>query len=300
MYDDCSLRIVQTSRRITLPLLSGRTIGVTRHEGRTALVTGAAQGLGLGIVRRLVSDGARVVALDVKGQTLRDACREFGDSVLPVAGDVADESVCADAVQAAVNHFGSIDLVAANAGIALARPFLEIDAEHWRRHQSINVDGAFWCLLHAARAMQGRPGSMVVTCSVNAFDVEETMTAYNVSKGALMTLVRSAAIDLGRHGIRVNGVAPGVIDTPITTMIVQNEELAPSYLKSIPLGRFGEPRDVADVVSWLLSDEARYVTGQTIVVDGGQTLGIPGELDTSFSEREPMEEPPVSPDPSES
>ena len=256
-----------------------------RHEGRTALVTGAAQGLGLGIVRRLVSDGARVVALDLKGSELHEVCGDFGDSVLPIVGDVADEDVCADAVTTAVEHFGSIDLVAANAGIALARPFLDMDAEHWRRHQRINVDGVFWCLLHAARAMQGRSGSMVVTCSVNAFDVEETMTAYNVSKGALMTLVRSAAIDLGRYGIRVNGVAPGVIDTPITTMIVKNEVLAPSYLKTIPLGRFGEPSDVADVVSWLLSDEARYVTGHTIVVDGGQTLGIPGELDTSFSEQ---------------
>ena len=258
-----------------------------RHDGKVALVTGAAQGIGLGIVCRLVADGARVVALDVKEEELTEVCSEFGDAVVPVVGDVADESVCSAAVARCVQEFGSIDLVAANAGIALARPFLQLDAEHWRRHQSINVDGAFWCVLHAARAMAdvGRPGSMVITCSVNGFDVEETMTAYNVSKGALLTLVRSAAIDLGRHAIRVNGIAPGVIDTPITAMIVKNPDLAPNYLKTIPLGRFGEPSDVADVVSWLLSDEARYVTGQTVVVDGGQTLGITGELDTSFSEK---------------
>jgi len=260
---------------------------VGRHAGKVALVTGAAQGIGLGIVRRLADDGARVVALDVKQQELVRACSEFGAAVIPLFGDVADESVCAAAVARCVAEFGGIDLVAANAGIALARPFLELDAEHWRRHQSINVDGAFWCVLHAARAMSaaGTSGSMVITCSVNGFDVEETMTAYNVSKGALLTLVRSAAIDLGRHGIRVNGIAPGVIDTPITTMIVKNPDLAPDYLKTIPLGRFGEPSDVADVVSWLLSEEARYVTGQTVVVDGGQTLGITGELDTSFSEK---------------
>ncbi len=258
-----------------------------RHDGKVALVTGAAQGIGLGIVCRLVADGARVVALDVKEEELTEVCAEFGDAVVPVVGDVADESVCSAAVARCVEEFGSIDLVAANAGIALARPFLQLDPEHWRRHQSINVDGAFWCVLHAARAMAdvGRPGSMVITCSVNGFDVEETMTAYNVSKGALLTLVRSAAIDLGRHAIRVNGIAPGVIDTPITAMIVKNPDLAPNYLKTIPLGRFGEPSDVADVVSWLLSDEARYVTGQTVVVDGGQTLGITGELDTSFSEK---------------
>jgi NAD(P)-dependent dehydrogenase (short-subunit alcohol dehydrogenase family) len=92
-------------------------------------------------------------------------------------------------------------------------------------------------------------------------------------------LVRSAAIDLGSYGIRVNGIAPGVVDTPIAALVVHNPDVAPSYLKTIPLGRFGEPRDIADVVAWLASNQARYVTGHTVVIDGGQTLGIMGNME---------------------
>jgi 3-oxoacyl-[acyl-carrier protein] reductase len=105
------------------------------------------------------------------------------------------------------------------------------------------------------------------------------MAVYNVTKAAVWAFVRSAAIDLARHGIRVNGVAPGVADTPLAALVVRNEQLAPQYLRSIPLGRFAQPVDIANAALFLASDEAAYVTGQTIVIDGGQTLGIPGELE---------------------
>ncbi len=101
----------------------------------------------------------------------------------------------------------------------------------------------------------------------------------DVTKAAVWTFIRSAAMDFARYGIRVNGVAPGVVDTPIAALVVHNPELAPQYLKSIPLGRFGQPADVANAVAFLASDDASYITGHTIVVDGGQTLGIPGDLE---------------------
>ena len=251
-----------------------------RHQDRVALVTGAAQGIGRAICARLIDEGAHVVAVDVKAAALTQTAAELGSGCHSVVADVSLEEDCARAVQACIDRFGAIDLLAAHAGIAEPRPFLEIDAAHWRRHMAINLDGAMYCAVHAARAMvsRGRPGAIVYTASINGFHVEETMTAYNVTKGALLNLVRSTAIDLGQYGIRANGVAPGVVDTEIATLVVHNPDLAPSYLKTMPLGRFGQPDDIAAAVSWLASDEASYITGQTLVIDGGQTLGITGGL----------------------
>ena len=130
----------------------------------------------------------------------------------------------------------------------------------------------------------GRPGAIICTASINAWFVEETMAVYNLTKAGVWVFVRSAAIDLARHRIRVNGVAPGVVDTPLAKLVVQNPTLAPEYLKSIPLERFALPRDVANCVLFLASDEAGYVTGQTIVIDGGQTLGIRVDLEQAAEE----------------
>jgi NAD(P)-dependent dehydrogenase (short-subunit alcohol dehydrogenase family) len=145
----------------------------------------------------------------------------------------------------------------------------------------VNVDGTMYLTRAAARAMvdAGSAGAVVCTTSINAWFVEETHAVYNVTKAAVWNFVRSAAMDLARHGIRVNGVAPGVVDTPIAELVVHNPELAPRYLKTIPLGRFGQPSDVAAAVLFLASSDAAYITGQVVVVDGGQTLGIPGDLE---------------------
>jgi len=254
---------------------------VKEEREQVALVTGAGQGIGRAITERFVRDGMRVVAFDRNGDALADVAKALGPRVVTVVGDVVSEEDVLSVVQRAVDEFGGLDVVAAHAGIAEPRSFLDLDFEHWHRHMAVNVDGVFAFLLYGARAMVrlGRPGSMIVTASINGFFVEETMTSYNVSKGALMTLVRSAAIDLGGYGIRVNGIAPGVVDTPIAALVVHNPDVAPSYLKTIPLGRFGEPSDIADVVAWLASDQSRYVTGHTVVIDGGQTLGIMGNME---------------------
>jgi NAD(P)-dependent dehydrogenase (short-subunit alcohol dehydrogenase family) len=258
---------------------------MARHTGKVALVTGAGQGIGRAVTSRLLAEGASVVALDVNRSTVERVASELGPLCHAVVADVSDAAACEGAVAETVGRFGSIDILVAHAGIAEPRPFLDIDPAHWRRHMAINLDGALYCAVPAARAMvaAGHGGSIVFTASVNGFDVEETMAAYNVTKGALLTLVRSAAIDLGKYGIRANGVAPGVVDTPIAALVVHNPEIAPGYLRTIPLGRFGEPDDIASVVSWLASSEAAYVTGQTLVVDGGQTLGIMGDLESSAS-----------------
>jgi len=254
---------------------------MTRFTGKSVVVTGAAQGIGLAIVAGFLDEGASVVALDSNVERLTSAVSSLGPRCVPFAGDVSVRADCARAVELCVSQFGRIDVMCAHAGIAEPLALLDMSEDHWRRHLAVNVDGTMHCVVEAGRAMaaDGGGGAIVCTSSVNAWFVEETHAVYNVTKAAVWALVRSAAIDLAAHGIRVNGVAPGVVDTPLAELVVHNAELAPQYLKTIPLGRFAQPADVASCVRFLASDEAAYVTGHTIVIDGGQTLGIPGSLE---------------------
>jgi 3-oxoacyl-[acyl-carrier protein] reductase len=251
-----------------------------RFEGKGVVVTGAAQGIGLGMAERFLEEGAGVVAFDRNGARTAEEAQRLGGRYMPFTGDVSSHDDCRDAVALCVERFGAIDVMCAHTGIADPRPLLEETDEHWHRHMAVNVDGVMFCTVEAARAMvaAGRPGAIVCTSSINAWHVEETMAAYNVTKASVWAFIRSAAIDLGRHGIRVNGVAPGVADTPLAALVVQNEQIAPQYLKTIPLNRFALPLDIANAALFLASDEAAYITGQTLVIDGGQTLGITGDL----------------------
>jgi NAD(P)-dependent dehydrogenase (short-subunit alcohol dehydrogenase family) len=255
---------------------------MSRFTGQGVVVTGAAQGIGLGIVTRFLAEGAGVVAFDRNAAALDSAVASLGPRCVAVTGDVADRADCRAAVAACVREFGRIDVMCAHAGIADPLALLEMTDEHWRRHMAVNVDGTMHCIVEAARAMvPAGGGAIVCTSSINAWFVEQTHAVYNVTKAAVWALIRSAAIDLAEHRIRVNGVAPGVVDTPLAALVVQDAVLAPEYLKTIPLGRFADPADIAGCVAFLASADAAYITGQTIVIDGGQTLGIPGSLEDS-------------------
>lgn len=253
---------------------------MSQFGGKGVVVTGAAQGIGLAIVRRFLDEGAFVVAFDRNAEQLQSAASSLGGRCIQFVGDISIHDDCRRAVEMCVTEFGRIDVMCAHAGIADPLALLDMTDEHWRRHIAVNVDGTMYCLVEAARAMaKSHGGAIICTSSINAWYVEETHAVYNVTKAAVWALVRSAAIDLASHGIRVNGVAPGVADTPLAALVVHNAELAPEYLKSIPLRRFAKPSDIADCVAFLASDQASYITGQTIVIDGGQTLGIPGSLE---------------------
>lgn len=244
------------------------------EQRRVAMVTGAANGIGRAIVDRFLADGLAVVAVDVDRAALAALEHEVDPARLTLApADISVRAEVAAAVRAALDRFGRLDVVAANAAIADGQPFLEIDERSWRRIIDVNVNGTFFCVQEAARAMTASGGAIVVTSSTNAWFVEANLAHYNASKGAVVALMRSAALDLARFGIRVNAVEPSMVKTR-AAFVTQDPVGAPRYLERVPLGRFAEPWEIAAAVAFLASDQAGYVTGQTLVLDGGLTLGI--------------------------
>lgn len=253
------------------------TSGSGRLAGRTAAITGASTGIGRGIAELFVREGARVAIMARHADALERAAAEIREpeQVVVVPGDVADPGDAQRLVDTAVDRFGRLDAFVANAGIHRVVPFLETGLDTWDEIFRTNVRGAFLTCRAAAAAMAGQAGggSIVVVASTNAVVAEAGMAAYNSSKAALVLLARSMAVDLASHGIRVNVVAPGTIVSEITRPMLE----AGFGFGSVPLGRIGEPIDVAWPVLWLASDEAAYVTGATLVVDGGQ-IAINGDL----------------------
>ena len=242
------------------------------------LVTGGAHGIGRAVAARFAAAGAGVVILDLDLEQAQRTAAELGDRVLACGGDVSRREDIRAAVGTCVESFGGLDCLVAVAGIADVRPLLDVTDEDWTRVIDVNLNGVFRCTQEAGRVMAERGGgSIVVIASTNAFWVEQNLAAYNTSKGGVVAFVRSAALDLAPHGVRVNAVAPGVVRTRISDWVIDDPELGPQYLDKIPLRRFGEVEDVASSVAFLASREASYITGHTLVLDGGQTLGVPLE-----------------------
>ena len=247
-----------------------------RFAGCVALVAGGTQGIGRGVATRLHAEGASVVVAGREVEPGRevagalDAARP--GSALFVAADVAQIASVRALIAGTLERFGRLDVAVVNAGMVKAEPFLTDDETTWEATLATNLSGAYYCVREAARVM--KPGSsIVVTASTNSFWMERDLAVYNISKAGVAGLVRTAALDLAPLGIRVNAVAPGLIRTRMTTAITDNSGNATPYLATIPLGRFGEPADIAAAVSFLASGDADFVTGAFLLVDGGQTLG---------------------------
>jgi NAD(P)-dependent dehydrogenase (short-subunit alcohol dehydrogenase family) len=251
-----------------------------RFTGRAAVVTGGARGIGGAVVEQLLREGGAAVIADIDGEEAERTAKRLSETapgrVAALRCDVSRREDVRAAVALALKRFGRLDVMVSHAGIADVEPFLEQDEGSFAKMLAVNVTGAFLCIQEAARVMRERGGgSIVVTGSTNAFWIESNAAAYNASKGGVVALMKSAALDLAPYGIRVNSVAPGLIRTRLTTYVTDIPQNAADYLKNIPLRRFGEPADVADAILFLASDQSRWITGTDIAVDGGQTIGTP-------------------------
>ena len=232
--------------------------------GKTAVVTGGANGIGWASASALAAGGARVWIFDLAREQPAEAGARLGGDGLAV--DVTSR----ESLDSAFARSGAPDIVVANAGTAIEHDFFDLPADAWDRTLAVNLTGAFHTLQAAARAMKPRGGSIVLTASTNSFDGEARLTAYNASKAGLLGLVHTAANELGPYGIRVNAVCPGLIRTRLTQRHFDTPSVVKPYFQHIALGRGGEPEEVGNAIAFLASGLASFITGTTLVVDGGQ------------------------------
>ena len=246
-----------------------------RLAGKVAVVTGSAQGLGRACAERFLADGAKVVIGDINATNLAATAKELGDAdnVVAVEADVTKRTDVERLVAAAVEKFGRLDIMLNNAGIARSQAFLDITDADFDDVLGVNLRGAFFGVQAAARQMiaQGGGGVILNMSSINALLANPNLATYAMSKGGMNQLTSVAAVALAPLGIRVAGIGPGTILTEmVAKSIFSSDDARKTVLSRTPIGRCGEPSEVASVAAFLASDDASYITGQTIYPDGGR------------------------------
>ncbi|GGD29983.1 SDR family NAD(P)-dependent oxidoreductase [Aureimonas glaciei] len=252
-----------------------------RLSGKVAIVTGGAKGIGRAIAERYLAEGASVMIADIDAAAGEKAVEDLAEvgTVAFTATDVSDAAAVARLVAACEERFSRIDILVNNAGIVHKADFLELDEADFDRVLRVNLKGAFLCGQAVARHMVesvkrgGTPGTIVNMSSVNAVFALPDQVGYSVSKGGVNQLTKTMALSLAPFGIRVNAIGPGSIMTDLLAAVASDKGAEARILSRTPLGRIGDPSEIASVATFLASDDASYVTGQTIYADGGR-LGL--------------------------
>ena len=243
-------------------------------RGKVAIVTGAGSGIGRAIALRLAEEGARVVASDVDLRSAEETATEIQEGrgeTIALQVNVGSQTDVAAMVSRALEQWAQVDILVNNAGVSGEFPFLDMAEAEWDRVLNINLTGAFLCGQAAARAMVqgGRGGRIINIASVNAEVAGAGLAHYCASKGGLRMLTKVMALELAPHGINVNAVAPGIVNTPLTAKSLQEPAKRRALMAHVPLGRVGQPEDVAHAVLFLASEKASFITGTILFVDGG-------------------------------
>ena len=247
-------------------------------ENKVAIVTGGARGIGLAVAKRFIDDGARVVIADVDENAGKEAIEAITseDQARFFHCDVTDRLGVRNLMAETVDVFGRVDILVNNAGIVHGADFLELEEEDFDRVLNVNLKGFFLCGQAVAKRMVkqiedgGDPGTIINMSSVNAVFAIANQVPYTVSKGGIAALTKVMALSLAKHGIRVNAIGPGSIMTDILASVAGDPEARRKILSRTPLGRIGEPSEIAAIASFLASDDASYITGQTVYADGGR------------------------------
>ena len=253
---------------------------MTAVSPKVALVTGAARGIGLAVARRFLADGFRVALLDIEGELLAKSVAALAnpDATLALICDVSDANAVACAFAEIERRFGRLDALVNNAGVAVFAPLMETSDADWSRVLAVNLTGPFLCTKAAVPLMRRHGGGAIVNItSISGLRASTLRSAYGSSKAGLAHLTKQLAVELAELGIRVNGVAPGPVDTAMAKA-VHSAEIRADYHDAIPLNRYGLEEELAEAVFFLCSDRASYITGQILAVDGGfdaAGIGLP-------------------------
>jgi meso-butanediol dehydrogenase / (S,S)-butanediol dehydrogenase / diacetyl reductase len=247
----------------------------SRFEGKVAIVTGGVSGIGASVTARLLAEGATVVAVDVSEKSIaafREQHPNAGSALDTRALDVTDSAAVTALVDDVVATHGRLDILVPNAGIGGYGGVSEVDDATWRAVISVDLDGVFYIARAALPHLIESKGAIVSTASISGMGGDSRMAVYNAAKGAVINLTRSMAVDYGHQGVRVNAVAPGPVATPLLRPILaEKKDVSQAYAERIPLGRVAEPDEIAAAILFLASDDASYISGVTLPVDGGLT-----------------------------